>query len=195
MTKRSDVFHKAFQRTMVHEGGYSFDSLDPGGETYMGISRVYWPGWPGWEIIDNALAAGLKLSNKPELPPIVRRFYRENFWNRFRGNDVAKASSKVAAEIFDTAVNMGVHRAVSYLQESLNLLNVNGRKYPDMVVDGQIGPTSLRYLGIFMDQEPGKDKKELLILNVMNTLQGSYYIKKMRESPEKERFRGWFTRI
>lgn len=35
------------------EGGYANVLGDKGGETYMGISRVYWPSWPGWPVIDD----------------------------------------------------------------------------------------------------------------------------------------------
>ena len=34
-------FNIAFEITMGHEGGYSFDKDDAGGETYRGISRRY----------------------------------------------------------------------------------------------------------------------------------------------------------
>ena len=190
-----DTFKKAFEKTMVHEGGYSFDELDPGGETYLGISRVYWPSWEGWPIIDKAMESGRPLSSCIELPPMARNFYRANFWNRFKGDDVAALSPSVAMEMFDTAVNLGVHKASKYLQGALNLLNRNGKSYPDMVVDGVIGPTTIRMLNLYLSQNPGKDGKEKLLLNVMNVLQGIHYVKQMRRYPEKERFRGWFARV
>ena len=42
-----NVFLTAFANTMIHEGGYSVDPGDSGGETYMGISRHHWPDWAG----------------------------------------------------------------------------------------------------------------------------------------------------
>ena len=54
-----DHFKEAFTKTMSEEGGYNFDRMDPGGETYMGISRVYWPSWEGWVIIDKYEEKGI----------------------------------------------------------------------------------------------------------------------------------------
>ena len=48
-----NAFSQAFAATMQHEGGYANVQGDKGGETYMGISRVYWPSWPGWPVIDD----------------------------------------------------------------------------------------------------------------------------------------------
>lgn len=188
-----DTFQTAFNKTMEHEGFVSFDHY--GGETFMGISRVYWPDWEGWEIIDKVTMDGGKLSVQTDLPFLVRKFYRQTFWNTFRGDDVAEINKAVAIELFDTAVNLGVHRAVAYLQDALNLLNRNERCYPDMVVDGILGPKTLGNLRIYMTQNPKSEIKETILLNVMNTLQGSEYIRLMRANPLKERFRGWFNRV
>jgi len=38
-----NAFETAFQRTIGHEGGYSNDSRDPGGETKYGISKRSYP--------------------------------------------------------------------------------------------------------------------------------------------------------
>ena len=189
-------FKEAFKLTMLHEGRYSKDIDDPGGETFMGISRVYWPGWVGWHIIDR-FSGGQIMPNSTRQVLLIKTedFYRENFWNRFRGNEVAQRSRNVAYELFDTGVNLGVHRAASWLQEALNLLNGNERFYPDMIVDGLIGPTTLETLRAFLAQEPHKARKEIMLLNVMNTLQGKHYIEQMIKWPKKEKFRGWFMRV
>jgi len=181
-------FEKAFINTMGHEGKYSFDPIDPGGETYMGISRVYWPDWLGWRYIDaGETSRGLEES--------VKQFYKQNFWNRFHGDALADISENIAIEVFDTAVNLGVHRAVEFLQDSLNILNVNQGIYPDMIVDGLLGSRTLEHLKRFLEWRPIPFKqKEDLLLKVMNHFQGCYYIKKMKQHPGKEKYRGWFLR-
>ena len=40
-------FDRAFVTTMQSEGGYVNNPKDPGGETYMGISRNNYPHWQG----------------------------------------------------------------------------------------------------------------------------------------------------
>ncbi len=190
------TFLSAFTKTMEFEGGYSFDALDPGGETYMGISRVYWPDWPGWELIDQLNAADKRVENLPVLEAMVRRFYRQQYWNRFHGDAVADIVPEVAEEVFDTGVNLGVHRAVKFLQQALNLLNLNETIFPDIIEDGILGQVTLRTMQLYMERRPpDRETKIRMLLGVMNTLQGMHYIEQMRRYPEKERFRGWFMRV
>lgn len=191
-----EAFKKAFDLTMVREGGWSFDVTDPGGMTYMGISRVYHHEWPGWPIIVRAKAAGKPLSAVIELPPMVRAFYRQNYWQPLRGDDLAAICDQVATELFDTAVNLGVVRSGKYLQQALNLLNDNQHIYPDILEDGLIGSVTLSNLHLYLDRRPMSNQLKIkMLLNVLNTLQGMHYIKQMRKYPARERFRGWFLRL
>ena len=43
-------FEEAYYKTMGHEGGYTDDPSDVGGETYKGIARTYNPDWDGWTV-------------------------------------------------------------------------------------------------------------------------------------------------
>ena len=192
-----DFFAVAFKNTMAAEGrGYSFDRLDPGGETFWGISRVFNPGWKGWKVIDLAFENGRQLSTIPELPRMVKDFYREYYWNRFQGDNVAELSKSIALELFDTAVNLSVEKAVLFLQEGLNLLNDNQSIYDDIVEDGILGKITISTLNFFLSRRPiRKEEKEKMLLGVMNTLQGMHYINQMRRYPTRERFRGWFLRV
>jgi len=190
-------FLAAMEHTMGIEGGYSYDSLDPGGQTYMGISRHYHPWWPGWATIDACLRHGRPLADsKRILAPLVKRFYRDHFWRPLRGDDLAELAPEIASECFDTAVNLGTHRAVEYLQQALNLLNDNADLYPDLLEDGRIGPQTLKALRLYLITRPiSRADKIKILLNVLNTLQGSHYIAQMRRYPERERFIGWFRRV
>ena len=56
MLARGEKLYKVLVLSYVRQKemkwkGYSFDRMDPGGETYMGISRVYWPGWKGGGLL------------------------------------------------------------------------------------------------------------------------------------------------
>ena len=54
-------FSEAFTQTAAHEGGYSNDPLDRGGETYRGIARVHHPDWAllvHLELVDDSLTSG-----------------------------------------------------------------------------------------------------------------------------------------
>jgi len=191
-------FKKAFIKTMGHEGGYVYDPDDAGGETYRGISRRFHPSWEGWEIIEkikkivekrNDFRAVIDINH--EVQSAVREFYREHYWDRFQGDLIP--AQEIAEELFDTSVNMGIHRAVIFLQQGLNLLNRNQKNYPDIVEDGDFGPQTLKTLKIYLKLE-NNDHSSLL--TIMNTLQGMHYIEYMRDHPEQEKYaRGWFKRV
>ncbi len=185
-------FEEAFLKTMGHEGKYANDPLDFGGETYMGVSRRYWPDWDGWYIIDSLKSDpnfSSILNDNIELNNKVKSFYKINFWNTFLGDNIN--DQNIADELFDTGVNMSVYTAVKFLQKALNLLNNNGKRYPDIAEDGKIGPNTLNTLESYMRQ---KDKSYLL--KVMNILQGCHYIESMERCSSQERFAfGWMDRV
>jgi len=188
-----DHFNEAFARTMSEEGGYTFDRMDPGGETYMGISRVYWPGWEGWGIIDDSVEEGMIPEfAMSDLAPLVFDFHRTNYWNRIQGDKVARISSEVAYELFDTAVNMDVPDAVKFLQVALNMQRVATRAFPKLVVDGLLGLNTLTALERYLATQPGDPEwNEKILLNCMN---GEQYIC-YKGNPRHSHFRGWFLRV
>lgn len=175
-------FENAFRATMWHEGfGKLTDSkIDPGGETYSGISRVYWPDWEGWEYID-----------KGERPPeiMVENFYRVNFWNRIQGDTLAEIAPEVACEVFDTAVNVGVNQAVKFLQTAHNI--ADGYRY-ELEVDGLLGPKTIETIRRYLTMQPGTPEiNEEILLNCCNGEQYIFY----KQNPNHKRFRGWFRRV
>jgi len=192
----SEAFQLAFARTMKHEGGFSHDPADPGGMTYQGISRVHFPEWQGWEIVDRLLQGSSTpaFSNQPELAEMVRKFYELEFWTRIQGDfisSLSKDSVEIAAELFDTAVNLGRRRAIEILQSALNLLNRNGLAYPDICEDGRMGYQTAAALAQYVER---RGFEVGALVKLMNHLQGWHYINLMRKYPDKERFVGWFAR-
>ena len=181
-------FNMAFEKTMGHEGAYSNDPEDVGGETFMGISRRYNPSWKGWKVIDNMKDRNINISLKssPTLLLMVRDLYKQMYWDRFMGDFIS--SQFIAEELFDTSVNMGVSEAVSFLQRGLNCLNRNESLFNDLVEDGKMGPITLSLLESLDEEE--------LLFKIMNVLQGAHYIEYMRKSPLQEKYcRGWFKRV
>lgn len=92
-------FPKALQFVLKWEGGHSWDGNDPGGETKYGISKR---SHPDLDI------EGL---TKEEAETI----YREEYWNRINGDGLPWPDDLA---LFDTAVNLGVHRSLIMYQDS-----------------------------------------------------------------------------
>ncbi|MBN2030185.1 hypothetical protein JW824_08055 [bacterium] len=189
-------FHKAFEKTALHEGGYANDPDDIGGETYKGIARQYHPSWEGWTTIDQIKSSSAsdreineKCSRNQELQESVQSFYKIHFWDRFLGDRIL--SQEIAEELFDTGVNMGIHCSVEFLQESLNLLNRNQKDYDDITEDGILGSATLNALDQYLENDDAS-----FLLKIMNILQGYHYIEYMRRRPNQEKYaRGWLKRV
>jgi len=182
-------FKESYDITLGHEGGYVNDAEDVGGETYCGISRRYNPSWSGWEFIDHEKAVvGIRVGTIfAELRTQVERFYKVLYWDPFLGDLVPIQS--IANELFDTGVNMGISRAVKFLQIALNCLNKNEFLFLDLVEDGKMGYKTLNALRELYREED-------IIYKIMNVLQGMHYIEYMKRSPNQEKFaRGWFKRV
>lgn len=118
-------FKLAFDKIVLHEGGYVNNPNDKGGETFMGIARKYHSTSPMWKIIDEYktkystrnLTQALK--KNAEVIHTVTVIYKEEYWDKFRLDHCT--SQSIANEIFDTAVNMGVTKAAKIAQRILGL--------------------------------------------------------------------------
>lgn len=185
-------FKTAYDMIMTHEGGYSNDPDDAGGETYKGVSRKYHPDWEGWTIIDQLKDSSNfpgNLSHSPQLREMVTQFYKDKYWDVFWGDRIPVQS--LATELFDISVNLGRKRSVRFLQRALNLLNRNQQNYPDISEDGVFGPNTMDTLNQYLSID---DVNYLLI--ILNSLQGNHYIEYMEGAPEQEKFaRGWLKRV
>lgn len=195
-------FNLSYTNTMINEGGYSNAAADRGGETYMGISRNTFPEWPGWAIIDNYKGNvypkpfGEVLSDNKMLHDQVKAFYKENFWPA----SLDRFDQDIANELFDTAVNQGLGTAIRYLQASLNALNRNQKDYPDVKVDGGIGPVTLSCYDslIATSKYPGRSYNKVVkvLLKLINYFQMKKYLDIIEKDPSQEDFMfGWTERV
>jgi hypothetical protein len=176
------------------EGGYVNNPADKGGPTCFGITEAV--------ARANGYAGAMKLLPRDEAAVIYKRLY----WLRPRFDEVAKRSGRLAAELFDTGVNMGPAVAVTFLQRALTALNRNGSDYPDLVPDGRTGPRTLAALDSFLKlrgSSPavgvgGGDQQgtngEVVLLRTLEALQGERYLRLAERRPANETFLyGWLA--
>jgi lysozyme family protein len=194
-------FTISYGKTMKDEGGYANSSHDSGKETWKGIARFYHPTWKGWAIIDEAKGNTITLDRPDEwrvlneillplvdLEVMVQHFYRENFWNAFVGGAIE--SQALADELFDIAVNMNPSRAKSFLQNGLNMLNSDQKHWPDIIVDGDIGPGTLSALRACTARGDLS-----LLLKIVNLQQGCHYLEQLKRPSQEVFARAWLSRV
>lgn len=174
------VFEKAFAATLRHEGGYSFNPGDPGGETWRGVARRRWPEWAGWSLIDRHKRNPefpSQLDEDVELERLVKEFYLVNFWQAIKCDSLPEP---IAAKLFDVAVNVGTAAAVRLLQVALRMAGET------VALDGKITP-EVRDAAI-RAQLAG-------LLETIRAAQAGYYVRLTRENPKLEQFiNGWINR-
>ena len=152
------------------EGGYVNNSADKGGPTCFGITEAV--------ARANGYSGAMRSLPREEAAAIYKRLY----WLRPRFGDVALRSAGIAAELFDTGVNMGPAVAVTFLQRALTALNRNGRDYPDLVPDGRVGSQTLAALDAFLELR-GKTSAERVLLRSLEALQGERYLRLAERRP------------
>lgn len=183
-------FDISFNKVMEYEGIYSYNPRDPGGETFYGISRRNNPAWVGWEYVDRLSKPNNKIyGNIPqELIDLVKEFYKKNYWKPLKLE--ALHWQNISDELFDIAVNMGTKYAGKFLQKSLNLMNRNGKDWPNIVEDGVIGPKTLKAL-----REAIRKRGADLIVTLLNHLQAKRYIELCEINDDYKYFlNGWLKR-
>lgn len=115
----TEKFLRCIGFVLSHEGGYSHDPDDPGGETRWGISKRTYP---------NVDIRNLSRTQAMEL-------YFADWWLRY--NYEAIDNEEIAKRVFDFAVNAGQSVSVKRLQMALNVWN------HALDVDGKMGPKTL----------------------------------------------------
>jgi lysozyme family protein len=163
------------------EGGYCDHPADKGGPTCFGITEAV--------ARAHGYAGPMRLLPRDEAAAIYKRLY----WLRPGFDQVASRSAAIAAELFDTGVNMGPAVATTFLQRALTALNRNGSDYPDLTPDGRIGTQTLAALDAFLKLR-GKRSGETVLLRALEALQGERYLRLAERRPANEAFLyGWLA--
>lgn len=118
-------FEDAIEKTILKEGGYVNNKNDKGGETYMGISRKAHPDSKIWTIVDviTKKYKTVKTINKYlraniELTNLIKDIYKKEYWDKLSLDK--EKSQRLANQIFDNAVNMGVSKTKKMLERVRN---------------------------------------------------------------------------
>lgn len=162
------------------EGGFVDHPADRGGATCWGITEAVARA-SGYEGAMRALPRGVAVA-----------IYRRLYWTQPGLAAVAARAPGLAAEMFDTRVNMGPAVAIGFVQRALNALNRGGRDYPDVGVDGRIGPATLAALDGFLRRRGAGGPA--VLTKAVEALQGERYLALAEARPANEAFLyGWLA--
>lgn len=157
--------------TIKAEGGYVNDPADSGGATNYGITEK------------TARANGYQ-GDMRNLPlATARQIYRNEYLVK---PGFADFPSEVAAELFDTGVNMGPAKATEFLQRATNALSGSG-----LSVDGKMGPATKAAVRAYLSS---RSNAASILVKALNCLQGVRYIEIVEGKPSQRKFiNGWLA--
>ena len=165
---------------IAREGGYSNHPADKGGPTRWGITQQ----------VARAHGYGGDMRQFPRAEAIA--VYRRIYWLRPGLDRVARHAPRIAAEMFDTGVNMGPAIAVGFLQRALNALNRGASDYPDIAAGTAMDAPTEQALAAFMARRGPAG--ESVLLKAIEALQGERYLRLAEQRPANEAFLyGWLA--
>ncbi|MES2034896.1 MAG: glycosyl hydrolase 108 family protein, partial [Pseudomonadota bacterium] len=128
----ADVFDGFAPALLQREGGGTFTdrAADAGGPTRWGIDARTLGDWR--KLGRPASAAEVQALGQTEALAI----YRQRYFVLPGFDRIAAISPRIAEELLDSGVNLGVHWPAVWLQRGLNLCNRQGQDYADVLVDG-----------------------------------------------------------
>lgn len=177
-------FTNAFYTLMSLEFNSPKDALHKNpnekGLTFMGIYEAAHPNWQGWGQVRAAInaygdleKASVALYNDDNLVELVGKFYKTNYWDVMRLDEVD--SELKACELFVFGVNVDTAPAVRVLQRLLGV-----------VVDGIMGAQTLKALNNYDERafDVDFDRAEITYYRNLVKVKPAYYIYE----------RGWINR-
>lgn len=163
------------------EGGFVNNRNDPGGATNHGITEpvARARGYTGdMRSLPLEFATGVYYADyvvKPGFAPFV------------------ELSPAVAQELVDSAVNAGPDKPSRWLQRTLNSLSQQGKAYPPVTADGQVGQQTVHAYKA-LARVRGKKMACQLVLKALDAQQGAYYVDLSLTNPKLQEFTaGWLA--
>jgi lysozyme family protein len=109
------TYADALARLLAHEGGYTNDTVDPGGPTNFGITITDYHNY----VKPNATAADVRAMKLDE----AKAIYRSKYWDAQRCDELPAG---VDYAVFDYGVNSGIGRSGKVLRRCLKLADTTG---------------------------------------------------------------------
>lgn len=172
------------------EGGFVDNPDDLGGVTNHGITQRV--AMMHQKVLTKRFGWDGLMKNLTE--EMAFYIYVVDYWDKMYLNDIWAIHPLLADKMFDFGINAGVNRSTELLQRFLTLNNDKGRLYDDLLVDGWIGPVTLRALKSYLRVRTGKEGVFNLLFGFL-CQQGDYYLDISEAREKNETFTyGWVRR-
>lgn len=168
-------------RVLGHEGGYTNNPNDRGGETNWGVT------------VGTARRYGYTGDMRAMTREQAIEIYLGLFWIGRFDKLAAAGLRDLAYTCLDFGVNSGPGRPAEALQRALNALNLMGKRWPDIAVDGGIGAQTMDAV---LKARTQLADAEVLLCFVVNSLRVAFVMNLAERDAKQETFMvGWLRRF
>lgn len=145
------------------EGGYVDHPKDPGGATNHGITEKV------------ARTNGYQGAMQDLPVEFAQQVYLDQYIASPGFDGLLPYSPAVTNKLVDAGVNAGPVQATKWFQRSLNALSRDGKDFPQVTVDGKLGPATISaYRGL--EKVRGKPQACEMVLKLIDAQQGVFYM-------------------
>ena len=182
MDEDNELKKMSIMAVINREGGYVNHPDDRGGETRWGITHSV--------AKDNGYDKEMK-----DFPiDMAIDIYGKKYWDRLKLDDISDISESLATILFDYGVNSGIGRVSNDLQRMLNVMNVRGSIYKDIIVDGHIGTITINALSAYYHHRQANGIR--IMCKMINALRMAFCFNLAEKKESQEAFiYGWLSRI
>lgn len=149
-------------RIIATEGGYVDDPNDPGGATKYGITET------------TARAHGYTGPMRHMDQGWAKAIYVDSYVIKPKYHHVIMLDPRIGYELVDSGVNCGRNNTGRWLQRALNTFSDDGKRYGKVVVDGYVGPATIKALQRYLSNRP--DSGSDVMVKAQDCQQGAYYM-------------------
>lgn len=167
---------------MKREGGFVDHPDDRGGATNYGITQRV------------AAEHGYRGSMRDLPQTLAEKIYLKTYWHAMKLDEVSARAPALAIAMLDYGVHSGTGRAARQLQEVVNVLSNNGRRWSVVEVDGCIGTQTLRAVDAMLKLRGVNSGNTLA--STVNALRLAWLVDLARRDVSQQAFaQGWIDRV
>lgn len=167
------------------EGGYTNHPNDAGGPTMYGWTAA------------TARAELDYVGDIKNLPyDVAHKGYKDKFFTNTGISRIYDLFPDLGILMLDAAVNHGAKRPITWLQECLNVFNKQGKIWPDIAADGQIGNGTINAVQSMITYKQAGyplGASSVILLEAVRDRRGAFYVSLALAKQTQEDFMwGWY---
>lgn len=184
--------------TMEIESGRKLigKTIDPN-DTQGGLTDPTFDGhWTNWGWTESTLKAhGIEVHPRNLTFKLAYDSYEQIFFRRSGASAVMPYHPWLARLLFNYGVHAGYKSAAERLQAILNYQNGKGKRWPDLLVDGAVGPRTVECVKAYCKLRHGEQGRDVLFMDFIISMGSHYQMLAKANDKYEDYYYGWMNRL